>query len=91
MLVAEEKVLCLVVGHVDVGVAVAVKVRRSHAHSPAFVSPNSGLIGHVGEGSVAIVVIETIGVGGVVERAGIIVGRVVIAVLRIELHIPSDE
>jgi hypothetical protein len=91
VLVVEEKILCLVVGHVDVGIAVAVKVRRGHAHGPAFVSADSGLIRHVGERSIAIVVVETIGIGSVIKRAGIVIGRVVIAVLRIELHIPSHE
>jgi hypothetical protein len=91
MFVVEEKILGLVVGDVNVGIAVAVVIRRSHAHGPAFVGADAGFVGHVSEGSVAIVVIEAVGVGGIVERARIVVGGVKVAVLGIELHIAADK
>ena len=90
-LVVEQKVLGLIIRDVDVGIAIAVKIRSSHAHSPAFIGGNSRFSAHICERPVAIIVIEAVGVGFVVEWSRVIVGSVVVAVLRIELHISSNE
>ena len=50
-----------------------------------------GFLAHVGESAVAVVVQQKIGLGLVIQRAGIVVGGVVGAVLRVELHVPADE
>ena len=91
MLVVKEEVLGLIVGDVNVGIAVAVEVSSRGAHGAALEGADAGFVGHVREGAVAVVVIETVGVGFVIERAGIVVGWIEIAVLGIELHIAADE
>src|SRR5208283_4179433 len=91
VLIVEEEVLGLIVGNVNVGITIAVVIRGRDAHGAAFVGADSGLVGHVGEGSVAVVVIKAVGLGGVVERAGIVVGGIVVAILGIELHVAADE
>ena len=90
-LVVKEKVFGFVIGDIDVRKSAAIKVRRGHTHGAALVGADSGLVGHVGERSVAIVVEETVGVGGVVERAGIVVSGVEVAIRGIELHVASDK
>src|SRR5208282_757777 len=91
VLVVEEEVLGLIVGDIDVGITIAVIIRCRDAHGAAFVGANSGLVGHVGEGSVAVVVIKAVRLGGVIERAGIVVGGIVLAILGIELDVTPDE
>src|ERR1039458_8026865 len=91
VLVVEEKILRLVVSNVDVGIAVAIVVGCGHAHGAALVGADPRFVRHVRECSVAIVVVEAVRVGGVVERAGIVVGGVEGAVLGIELHVAPDE
>src|SRR5208337_3821563 len=90
-LVVEEKILGLIVGDIDVGISIAVVVCRRDAHGAAFVGADSGLIAHVGKCSVAVIVVETVRLGGVVKWTGIIVGGVVVAILGIELHITADK
>ncbi len=50
-----------VIGHVDVGPAIVVEVRREHAESVGSVRfENPGRFGDVGEGAVAVVVVEDV-------------------------------
>ena len=57
----------------------------------AFVGADAGLFAGIGERSIAVVVIQAVGVRGVVERPGVIVGSVEIAILGIEFYVSSDE
>ena len=91
MLVMEEKVLRAVVGDVDVGPAIAVEVSRSHAHGAADGCANAGLLGHIGEGAVAVVVEQLVRLALIVERAGVVIGGIIVVVVRIELHIAADK
>src|SRR5579863_3885723 len=56
-LVVKEKILRLVVGDVNIGIAVAVIISRRDAHGAAFVGADARLVGHIAEGSIAVVVI----------------------------------
>ena len=58
----EQEVFGLVVGDVDVGLAVAVKIRSGHAHGAALVSADARIVRYVGKSAVAIVVVEPVGV-----------------------------
>ena len=74
MVVAVEPVVAEV-GNKDVGPAVVVEIRDGHAEAPAVVG-DAGLVGHVGKGSVVIVVKER-GMGRGALAAERIVGRAV--------------
>ena len=91
VLVVKQKIFGFIVRDVNVGLAVAVKIRRSHAHGAALISADAGFVRHVGEGAVAVVVIETIGIAGIVERPRIVIGCIEGAILGIELHVTTDE
>ncbi len=89
--VMEQEVLGLIVGHVDIGIAIAIEIARGHTHGAANVFGDAGLFADICEGAVAVVVEQHVGAAGIIERAGIVVGSIVGAVLRIELHVASDE
>ncbi len=91
MLVAEEKVFGLVVGDVNVGISIAVEVSGGHAHGATLERADPGRVSHIRKCAVAIVVVQTVGIGFVVERTGIVVSRVVVAIFRIELNVTADE
>src|SRR3954469_168706 len=91
MLVVKQEIFRLVVCDVNVGITVSVVIRGGDTHGSAFVGANAGLIRYIGERSIAVIVIETIGVAGVVKRAGIVVGGVEVAILGIELDVAADE
>ena len=56
MAVVKEKVLGLVVGHVDIGIAVAVEIGGRHAHGAPFVFGDPGLLADVDEPAVTVIV-----------------------------------
>src|ERR1019366_4150768 len=89
--VVEEKVFRAIVGHVDVVPTIVVKVTGCHAHGAAYKCAYPGLFADVGKGSVAVVMKQFVGLAFVVQRAGIVIRRIVGAIFRIELHIPSDK
>ena len=91
VLVVEQEVLGLVVGDVDIGVAVAVEIGGGDAHGAALELGDAGLLADIGERAVAVVVKQHVGLRLVIERAGIIVRSVIGAVIGIELHVAADE
>ncbi len=62
-IVVKQKLLYHVVGHKDIGEAVAVVVGKSYAEAVTFLSRNPGLHTHIFKGAVAPVVIEEVVVG----------------------------
>ncbi len=90
-LVVEQEILGLVVGHVDIGIAVAVEIGGGHAHGAARKCRDAGLLADIDERSVTGVVIQEVRVARVIERPGVVVGGVVGAVLRVELDVAADK
>src|SRR5262249_20807973 len=90
-LVVEEEVFGFVVRNVNVRISVAVEVGGGYAHRASFNRRDTRLLRNICKGSVAVVVKQKIGIGFVVERAGIVVGRIKSPILRVELHIAPDE
>src|SRR5208282_1801793 len=91
VLIAKQEIFGSVVGNINVGPAVAVKISGDDAHGAALVGAYARRIGHIRERAVAIVVIEAVGGGRVIERSGIVIGSVVGAILGIEFHVTADE
>ena len=91
VLIVEEEILGLVVGDVDVRVAVEVEIGGGDAHGAALELREARLRAHVGESAVAIVVEQEIGFRRVIQGAGIVVGGVVSPVCRVEFHVTADE
>ncbi len=90
-LVVKQEVFGLIVGDVDIGVAIAIVVARGDAHGAALECRNAGFLADVDEGALARIVKQQVAVGSVVERPRVVIGRVVSTVSRVELHIAADE
>ena len=91
VLVVKEEVLRAIVGHVDVVPAVVVEIRRRHAHGAAHESADARLVRNVRKCSIAVVVIQLVGLALVIQRPRIIVRGIIRAILGIELHIAADK
>src|SRR5262245_36473185 len=66
----EKQAGCGIAGYIDVLPSIFIKIRRDHSHAVSGCRPgDAGLLCHVGEGSVAVVSIESMLAGSETPRA----------------------
>src|ERR1700722_14658682 len=89
----KQVLLHAVVGDKDVRESITIVVGKGHTQAVTFLGGNSRACSYVLESSVAAVMVENVGRARKLARrtVGVAVPAAVLAVLRVPLHIASDE